>query len=114
MLLDAYNHASRHSSATTSTARLISPELPASHGYCILFWYNLHGADVKELNVYAKVWDMYSMYFDILKVNFKRYRCNTIVHLVHITCLLFATYNILTVACILFNALFENFSLTSM
>lgn len=55
MFLDAYNHASRHSSSTTSTTRLISPELPASRGYCVMFWYNLHGADVKTLNVYAKV-----------------------------------------------------------
>lgn len=55
MFLDAYNHASRHSSSTTSTTRLISPELPASRGYCVMFWYNLHGADVKTFNVYAKV-----------------------------------------------------------
>lgn len=68
MFLDAYDHATRHSSSTTSTARFISPEFPSSHGYCILFWYNLHGADVKELNVYAKVWDVY--YFDFLKVNY--------------------------------------------
>ncbi|XP_062612116.1 uncharacterized protein LOC134273915 [Saccostrea cucullata] len=55
MFLDAYNHATSHSHASTSTTRFISPELPSSHGYCILFWYNLHGNDVKELNVYAKI-----------------------------------------------------------
>ncbi|XP_052720777.1 MAM and LDL-receptor class A domain-containing protein 1-like [Crassostrea angulata] len=55
MFLDAYNHASRHSSSTTSTTRLISSELPASRGYCVMFWYNLHGADVKTFHVYAKI-----------------------------------------------------------
>ncbi|KAK3100672.1 hypothetical protein FSP39_023592 [Pinctada imbricata] len=53
MYIDAKNMAS--SSHTTYTARLQSKEFPPSSGYCVMFWYNVHGKDVRNLNVYAEV-----------------------------------------------------------
>ncbi|XP_062612115.1 uncharacterized protein LOC134273914 [Saccostrea cucullata] len=55
MAIDA-NYISQHSSSsTTHTYRLLSPTFEPAQHYCIRFWYNMHGTDVKPLKVYAKV-----------------------------------------------------------
>ncbi|VDI33849.1 Hypothetical predicted protein, partial [Mytilus galloprovincialis] len=54
MMLNSQGAAS--SSKTTHTSRIDSPQFKTSSaGYCIKFWYNLHGQDIKFLKVYAKV-----------------------------------------------------------
>ncbi|XP_063413996.1 uncharacterized protein LOC134696242 [Mytilus trossulus] len=54
MMLNSQGAAS--SSQTTHTSRLDSPQFTTSSaGYCIKFWYNMHGQDIKFLKVYAKV-----------------------------------------------------------
>jgi len=52
MLLDSKKVAS---SSAQHTARFVSPYFDAAPNYCIRFWYNMHGADIRTLNVYAKV-----------------------------------------------------------
>ena len=34
---------------------LTSPQYPPGPGYCIRFWYNMFGTDVRDLNVYIIV-----------------------------------------------------------
>ncbi|CAC5387224.1 unnamed protein product [Mytilus coruscus] len=54
MMLDSQGSAS--SSKTTHTSRVDSPQYSTSStGYCVKFWYNMHGQDITFLKVYAKV-----------------------------------------------------------
>ncbi|OWF37289.1 Enteropeptidase [Mizuhopecten yessoensis] len=43
------------SSQHTRHFRLVSPIMKSANNYCIKFWYNMYGTDVKDLKVYAKV-----------------------------------------------------------
>lgn len=53
MLMDAKTLG--QSSSHYTYIRLASPTLKRSDNYCIKFWYNMYGVDVKALNVYAKI-----------------------------------------------------------
>ena len=48
MYMEADNH------SPNAKARLISPTYPGSSTMCLEFWYNMYGADVGKLSVYAK------------------------------------------------------------
>lgn len=53
-MLDSHNAAT--TSQTEHTSRIDSPQYPTSaSGYCVKFWYNMYGADITFLKVYAKV-----------------------------------------------------------
>ncbi|XP_061164318.1 MAM and LDL-receptor class A domain-containing protein 1-like [Saccostrea echinata] len=55
MVIDA-QYISQHSSSTSEhNFRLVSPTFEPAQHYCIRFWYNMHGTDVKPLKVYAKI-----------------------------------------------------------
>lgn len=55
MYMDAHKIAVGTTSSSEHKAGLASAQLPPGPGYCIRFWYNMYGSDVKDLNVYAKV-----------------------------------------------------------
>ncbi|KAK7089684.1 hypothetical protein V1264_024522 [Littorina saxatilis] len=55
MFLDAVKVAASTSSSALKSYTMTTPTYPPGPGYCVRFWYNMYGHDVKDLQVYAKI-----------------------------------------------------------
>ena len=55
MLMDGYALAEHTSSEDAREVSIMSQEFPPAQGYCIRFWYNMFGLDVRNFSAHAQV-----------------------------------------------------------
>ena len=55
MVIDALYLAQRKSSSSLDASKMTSQTFQPASKYCVRFWYNMHGSDVKPIYVYTKV-----------------------------------------------------------